>query len=100
MRPSTTSALASETVASATTQSGSTGATAAASRNISAPARCARPRMTTLSRLRAHEAPVGPGDEHQRHHAVDDELFDLRHEVHRGRAADPDDERADQRTLD
>jgi hypothetical protein len=56
--------------------------------------------MSNLSRLRAHEQPVRPRNQHQCHHAVDDEQFDLRHEMHGRGAAYPHYQRADQRAFD
>src|ERR1039458_9360235 len=76
-------------VTSDTTQSGSSGAAAAANRNMRPPANCPRPPMSDLSRLRAHEQSVGPHHQHQRHHAVDDEQLDLRHQMHGGGAQMP-----------
>src|ERR1035437_10787610 len=93
--PSTTSALANAMVTSDTTQSGSSGAAAAARRNMRPPTSCPRPVMSDLSRLRAHEQSVRPHHQDQRHYAVDDEQFDLRHQMHGGGAADADNQRAD-----
>src|SRR5262249_23245995 len=99
-RPSTTKALANAMVASDTIHAGSIGARAATARKASAPARFARDHMSNLPRLDLREQAIRTEYEDERHDAVDDEELELRNEMNRGRAAQADDERPEQRTFD
>src|SRR5215510_14788560 len=99
-RPSTTRALANAMVASDTIQAGSIGAMMARARKASAPARFARNHMSNLPRLDLREQAIRTEHEDPRHDAVDDKKLELWNEMNRGRAAQADDERTEQRTFD
>src|SRR5215510_6185668 len=99
-RPRTTKALAKAIVASDTIQAGSIGAIMATARKASAPARFARDHMSNLSRLDLREQAIRSEHEDERHDAVDDEELELRNEMNRSRAAEADDECAEQRAFD
>src|SRR5688500_13398746 len=99
-RPSTTSAFAKAIVISETNQLGASHGAVAAARKAMPPRRMERHCMSELPRLRPGEQTIRAEDQHQRHHAVDDEELDLRRKVHRRGAGDADDEGADERTLD
>src|SRR6516164_3353644 len=98
--PSTTSALARAIVASDISHAGSTSAAAATTTNTSAPMRVLRQAMSDLPRLRPGEEAIRPEHQDQRHHRIDHKQFELREKMHRGRTADPDDERADKGAFD
>ncbi len=101
-------------VASDTSHAGNAGAAAATAMKARAPNRFARDHMSALPlgitvvapghrispRCGLDEQPVGTENEHERHHRIDDEQFELRDEVNGGGATDADDERADQRAFD
>src|ERR1700675_1982749 len=100
MSPSTTSALAKAIVASDTSHGGITSASAAAATKARAPRKSARVRMSDLPRCGLGKQAIGPENEHQRHHRIDDEQFELGNEMHRRGPAQADDGRAEHRALD
>src|SRR6516225_351094 len=81
-------------VASDISHDGSTNAAAATTANASAPSKVLRQAISDLPWLRPGEQPIGPEHQYQRHHGVNDEQLELRHEMHRGGATDGADERA------
>src|SRR5271154_1510450 len=99
--PSTTSALANATIASETSHVGNTGASTATRTKASVPMITERAGMVlNLPRLHPRKQALRPEHQHQRHHRIDDEQFDLRRQMHGGGPAQAYDQRADKGAAD